>query len=230
MKRTLCVLIVGVLVLHLAATLSLAQRTPPVKEAEKLVVTAAKPAPKTATVTVATVKGSVEVRPSAEGAWQPAKVGMKLGPKWWISTGLRGQALLRFEDNSEVLVQRLTEMEIGEFSRTPDKVKTRLNMKYGAVRVHVKKGTAANDFQVTSPTATASVKGTKIEEMSYYRGLGGKIRMGSEGKARYKVNPTTTVGPGETTDDKGTSPIIYAKMRMWVPIKCGPKFRRLVHL
>ncbi|KPJ56423.1 MAG: hypothetical protein AMS16_02435 [Planctomycetes bacterium DG_58] len=215
MRKSVCVVIAVVLVFHAAATVSFAQKEKEPTKAEK-----AKPAvePKGATVTIAEAKGSVEVRPAADKPWTKAKVGMKLGPDWWISTGLQGQAVLRFEDNSEIVVQRLTEMTISEFSRTPETVKTRLKMKYGAVRIQVKKGTAANDFQVSCPTATASVKGTKIEEFSYFRGLGGKLRMGDEGKAKYHVNPTISVGAGGTTDDKLTSPIVYAKMGTWVPI------------
>jgi hypothetical protein len=91
-------------------------------------------------------------------------------------------------------------------------------MKYGAVRVKVKKGTAMNDFKVASPTATASVRGTKIQEMSYYRGLGGKIRMGDEGKIGYSVNPTIPLGPNQQSDDQLTNPIVYAKMSNWVPV------------
>ena len=215
MRKSICILIAVVLVLHCAATVSFAQ-----EEAEPAKDEKAKPAPKPegGIVTITEAKGSVEVRPSADKSWVKAKVGMKLGPDWWISTGLQGQAVLRFEDNSEIVVQRLTEMTISEFSRTPETVKTRLKMKYGAVRIHVKKGTAANDFKVSCPTATASVKGTKIEEFSYFRGLGGRLRMGDEGKALYTVNPTMPVGPGGTTDDKLTSPIVYAKMGLWVPL------------
>jgi len=202
-------LIVVVLVFHGVAMVAFAQAAP----AEKV-----EPQPTAGTVTVVEAKGSVEVRPSADKPWVAAKSGMKLTSDWEISTGLNGQAVLRFEDNSEVVVQRLTEMKISEFSRTPGTVKTRLKMKYGAVRIQVKKGTAANDFKVSCPTATASVKGTKIKEFSYFRGLGGKLRMGNEGKAEYSVNPTIPVGPGGKTDSNLTSPIVYAMMGTWVPV------------
>jgi hypothetical protein len=171
-----------------------------------------------AVVTVAEVKGGVEVRPGADKPWVPATVGMKLGSEWEISTGLRGQAVLHFEDNSDIVVQRLTQMKIGEFTKTSGEVKTRIDLKYGAVRVQVKKGTAANDFKVSSPTATASVTGTKIEELSYYRGMGTQFRMGSEGHVEFHVNPTMNVGPGEHTDDHLTNPIVFAIMGVWVPI------------
>jgi len=176
------------------------------------------PAAATTTVTVADMKGSVDVRPGADKPWTAATVGMKLTSDWEISTGVNGQALLRFEDNSEVLVQRLTEMKISEFSRTPTEVKTRLQMKYGSVRIQVKKGTAANDFRVASPTGTASVQGTKIEEFSYYRGLGGHIVMGNEGSAQYHVNPTMTIGPGQMTNDHLVDPATFAKLAGWVPV------------
>ena len=213
MRNSVCMLIAVVLVFHLGAMVGFAQAKP-----EAAPKTEAVTKPNGGTVTVAEAKGSVEVRPSADKPWAKAKVGMKLTSDWEISTGLNGQAVLRFEDNSEVVVQRLTEMKISEFSRTPGTVKTRLKMKYGAVRIQVRKGTAANDFKVSCPTATASVKGTKIKEFSYFRGLGGKLRMGNEGKALYSVNPTIPVGPGGTTDTKLTSPIVHAMKGTWVPV------------
>ena len=109
-------------------------------------------------------------------------------------------------------------MKISEFSRTPAEVKTRLQMKYGSVRIQVKKGTAANDFRVASPTGTASVQGTKIEQFSYYRGLGGRIVMGSEGQAEYHVNPTMTLGAGQMTNDQLVDPATFAKLAGWVPV------------
>lgn len=170
-------------------------------------------------VTLASVQGAVDVRPSADAKWIPAKVGMKLGPNWEISTGLRGKAILVFKNNSVVVVQRLTEMEIRDFSKKDvGKIKTRIKMKYGALQIQVKKGTALNDFQVASPTATASVRGTKIQEMSWYRGIGGKLKMGNEGTVLYKVNPTIVLGPNQQTDDKLTAPIVFSKKTSWVPV------------
>jgi len=159
------------------------------------------------------------VRPNAEADWQKAKAGMKLGPDWEISTGLRGQAVLKFADNSTVVVQRLTEMTIREFSRDKGTVKTQLKMKYGAVRVHVKKGTARNDFKVACPTATASVKGTIIQEFSYFKGLGSKILMGNEGTAGFVSKlGSMSVGSGEGTNDRLLDPVVSARLSTWVPV------------
>ena len=225
MKTTMRLLCVASLLLWCGASAVQAQEKTGAKTAE---VPAAKPeaakpdAPKTAgpaMVTLMQVKGSVEVKPSADAAWQKAKTGMKVGSDWWISTGLRGQAVLKFEDNSIVVVQRLTEMTISKFSREKGTVKTHLKMKYGAVRVHVKKGTARNEFRVACPTATASVQGTKIQEFSYFKGLGSKILMGNEGTAKYGSQlGSLNVGSGEGTNDELLDPAVTARMKAWVPV------------
>ena len=169
-------------------------------------------------VSLIEMRGSVEVRPGADKPWFPARPAQVLGIDWEISTGLNGEALLRFADNSEVRVKRLTEMTIADFRRDAKVVTTRLNIEYGAVEVNVRKGTQANDFQVKSPTYSLSVAGTEVKEISFYDGYGGMVRMGSRGKVVVKVNPTRGIGPGETTDDKLTSPIIFAKKSSWVPL------------
>jgi hypothetical protein len=215
MKMRMILTIAGVVLFAATFTTWAQEEAAPEPEAE-----AEAPAPAAAgpAATLVEFKGSVEVRSSEDSPWQAAEADMELGPNWWISTGLRGQAVLRFGESSDVVVQRLTEMKISEFSQSTEEVKTRLEMKYGAVRVQVKRVTAANDFAVSCPTATASVTGTKIKEMSYYRGVGAKLRMGDEGHAKFSVNPTRPVGPNETTDDKLTSPIVYAKLTTWLPV------------
>ena len=169
-------------------------------------------------VSLIEMRGGVEVRSGADKPWSPARPAQVLDIDWEISTGINGEALLRFADNSEVRVKRLTEMKIADFRRDAKVVTTRLNMKYGAVEINVRKGTQANDFQVKSPTYSLSVAGTKVKEISFYNGYGGMVRMGSEGKAVMKVNPTRGIGPGETTNDKLISPIIFAKRSSWVPL------------
>jgi hypothetical protein len=219
MKTTILLSIVCVLAALSAYGQDSAPTEAPPAETGEVPPAETAPAPDDTAVTLVEMTGSVEVRESADKPWIKAKPGMKLSSSWEISTGLRGKAVLKFADNSTVLVQRLTEMKISEFSRSGGEVKTRLNMKYGAVRVHVKKGTARNDFQVSSPTATASVKGTIINEFTYFKGLGGKIQMGPEGSANYgQQGFGIPVGPGQGTNDKLLDPIISAKMKTWVPV------------
>lgn len=169
-------------------------------------------------VTVAEMTGSVDVRPKADQPWGPGAVGMKLGPDWEVSTGMQGQALLRFADKSEVLVRRLTQMKISDFSKAGDVTKTKIEMKYGDLRAQVKKGTAPQDFQVKATTYTLSVGGTEIQEISYYKGQGGMVRMGVEGKSNVHVNPTLSLYADESTDDQLTDPLWFAKMDSWTPL------------
>ena len=169
-------------------------------------------------VTLVEKKGSVDVRSAADRPWSPAKAGQVLGVDWEISTGINAQALLRFADNSEVTVKRLTEVRIADFRFAANVVKTDVRLKYGGLRLDVRKGTQANDFKVQTPVYLVGVAGTEVQEVSYYNGYGGKIRMGDEGVARVSVNPTRRVVAGETTDHNLTSPIVYGKLGSWVPV------------
>ena len=94
-----------------------------------------------------------------EHVWEKVEKGLILKQDYVISTGLRGKATLRFE-NGDLEIGRLTEMKISEFSRkNVNEKKSGLKMKYGSVRVFVKKGTARNEFRVAEPTSVCGVKG-----------------------------------------------------------------------
>ena len=112
MKRIISLLCIVGLVVWCLVGPAFAEKKPAEKTAKPEVVKK----DEIGTVTILQTKGSVEVRPAAKKPWVKAKAGMKLGPDWEISTGLRGKAVLKFANNSTVVVQRLTEMKISDFS------------------------------------------------------------------------------------------------------------------
>ena len=67
-------------------------------------------------VTVVEVKGPVEARSAEDQPWRPASAGQTLGMSGEIDIGLNGEAKLRFADNREVIIRRLTIVTIGELT------------------------------------------------------------------------------------------------------------------
>jgi len=92
--------------------------------------------------------------------WVPLAAGEKLDEMTVIRTGFRSKVVLRFADNSVVEIKRATKMGIAEFRKTGKVVKTRLGLKYGAVRTTVQKARAINDFTVATPVATMAITGS----------------------------------------------------------------------
>ncbi|MFZ4617100.1 MAG: FecR family protein [Rectinemataceae bacterium] len=107
------------------------------------------------------VKGKVEVKPLGKG-WVPATSGMKLIMLDTISTGFDGSAVLVIADN-KVAVAPLTRLTIDKVIAQAASTKTSLHLRVGSVSAEVKSSTGvAQDFSVTSPYSTASVRGTRF--------------------------------------------------------------------
>ena len=181
-------------------------------------------------ITVGKVEGSVEYRTAEDKPWGLLKEGMVLGPGAEISGSLRSHALLLFSDNSEVLVKGITQMKVEAFHRTATTNVTRIGLTFGSLKQSVHKGTRANDFKVKAATYVMAVTGTKIEETSYFPGYGGNVQMGGEGtvKVTGQTKKTRSVTAGERTDDKNTSPIVFAKRRVVVPVLVEGQTKREV--
>lgn len=169
---------------------------PPGAEAVKAVVTA--------------VKGSVEYRTGTDKPWQPLAQGTELSGDSEISTGLNGEAVINIGLQAEVTVKRLTQVRIAELAKTDKANVTHLEVKYGALKAKVEKGTVANDFRVKTASFSLSVTGTDVHEIKWYRGFGGTTTMGNTGVS-YFAAPAEHYGamslrPTEETDDQLTEP------------------------
>jgi hypothetical protein len=163
-------------------------------------------------VKIDSVEGEVEVLRAKETSWMKAEKGMLLQEGSKISTGFKSKAILLFADNSTVLVKSLTQMNISRFAQKDNEVETKLKVRIGTVRVQVNdKKNIKTDLQVSTPNATASVKGTKIKELETTPLFGdtylvetGHVNVQDEtGRAR-------SLKAGESTDNKLTHPIEYA--------------------
>lgn len=114
------------------------------------------------TVRVAELSGKVEVKLPGEVSWEPAETGMELPLNTDISTGFRSYALLDL-GSSQIEVMALTRMKVEEVIEGVSGVTTSLLLGAGTVRADVKTSeTRTTDFTITSPIATAAVRGTSF--------------------------------------------------------------------
>lgn len=121
------------------------------------------PAPEgSPTVTLSDLTGKTEIQ-FGRGAWQPATPGMKLKQGDRLHTGFRAGMTMTFPDGSTVRVQPMTFLSIDDFSRGPNGLRVRILLKSGEVKAQINRLPGAyGDFQVKTPTTTASIRGTKF--------------------------------------------------------------------
>ena len=109
------------------------------------------------------MSGEVELRHAGSAEFVPAAVGSEIALDTIVSTGFRSSAIIGI-GSATVTVRPLTRLSLTEIREAAGAESTGLNLQAGRVRVDVRPpaGTRA-DFSVSSPTATASVRGTSFE-------------------------------------------------------------------
>lgn len=159
------------------------------------------------------VKGKVEYQLEGED-WMPAKVGVAIPSGATISTGFKSTAAVEAM-GSVIMIKPLTRMLLTELTRSATGTKTGLTLLSGKVKTEVKPSSAvsATVFDVKSPTATASVRGTGFEfdgenilvnhgevVFSNRWGMSRQVQGGefsSAGKKASTVSPPVPVKPAE---------------------------------
>lgn len=165
-------------------------------------------------VTIDSIEGEVEVRNFKAEKWIPAVKGMKLAEGARISTGFKSKAVLLFADNSTAVVKSLTQMTISRFIKDGNAVKTDLKLRIGSIRVKVNENQPVKtDMKISTPNATASVRGTEIEEVKSSSHFGDTISIDS-GKVNYETKDgSINVQGGESTNQNLINPIENALMQ-----------------
>ncbi|MDR0623786.1 MAG: FecR family protein [Treponema sp.] len=110
------------------------------------------------------VSGTVEVKRSAGAGWTRAAAGMRLERNMVISTGFKSTAFISL-GNSSIAVRPLTRMSIEDLAASQGSETAAFFLQAGRIRAKVNppvEGGKVN-FQVRSPTATASVRGTEFD-------------------------------------------------------------------
>ena len=162
-------------------------------------------------ISIIAVEGEeVEVDINGSGNWQDVTKdnhAMKLTPRSKIITGFDSTALIDFSKRGLVRVKELTNYSVGEFLITDEGITAHTDMKVGEVNVQVDRKYKAIDFTVSSPTCTASVRGTEFT-MSHKESpmkstitvYSGKVEVTP--KLFSKPARTLTAGQRITVDDK----------------------------
>lgn len=169
----------------------------------------AAPAAEPVKVTVAEVTGQAQWMDSAgeDTSWKTIAKDNVLSELAVIRTGLRSSVILKLEDRSLVTIRSGTKIGIAEASRSGTSAKTRLGLKYGSIRAKVDSTTGPSDFQVSTPVATLSVRGS-VDDFSFGGDNGAKGESFA-GQLKTQVNGRSqTVNPGEQTGSGLPLPIL----------------------
>jgi len=111
----------------------------------------------------ATVNGKVEYQASSGAEWKPARVGVKISKGTVVSTGFKSGASLKLGATT-ITLKPVTRMTLEEIVKTQSGSQTQLFLLAGRVKADVPpQAGQTTEFQVKSPTATASVRGTGFE-------------------------------------------------------------------
>ncbi len=129
------------------------------------------------TATCIKAKGRVQWAPVGSGSteaqvWKPVKVNEEYGAGIQIRTGVRSSAILKFGDDTVVMIGRSTLAAISEYHKTAGKKRTRIGLDYGSVRAGVAETELRSDFQIDSPVATLTKRGTWNFGLWVERGTG----------------------------------------------------------
>lgn len=143
----------------------------------------AKPAP----ARVVHVQGEVFVQQPAS-AWVDAQTGDELVIGSRLRTHDDSSATLRFADDSTLMLEANSEIHMDRLTRHGETgmVDSRLNLYSGAARSSVKKREPQTQFQITTPSAIAAVRGTEFRVSATANSMQGEVFNGEI----YIVEPT----------------------------------------
>ncbi len=110
---------------------------------------------------VQSVSGSVSVLRAGTSEWIPATVDMKLYQGDEIKTGGKSKAVIELDDGTVMQVTSLAHMTMDQLSKSLRGKNTNIDLEVGKSWMKVKKlNVKADNFNVSTPTAVAGVRGT----------------------------------------------------------------------
>jgi hypothetical protein len=122
----------------------------------------------TSYATLESFSGDVQIKQSAGEDFAGAREAMGISEGASLMTGFESEATIRFADDSKVQVRELSKVKIDKMEMKKGSVNTRLELGVGNVRANVsKRQDTTTDFEVKTPMATVSVRGTDKEIWSY---------------------------------------------------------------
>jgi hypothetical protein len=112
---------------------------------------------------IQTCVGNVEVKLVPDGEWLPGRVGMILNSGSFISTSFKSSVIV-VVGSANILIRPLTCLSLGDIIEQRNSDQIDLKLQAGRIRVDVKPPASRPvSFTVTSPVATASVRGTEFD-------------------------------------------------------------------
>ena len=124
------------------------------------------------------VYGSVKISkigtdPKMSSEWRPLRAGEEVHANEQIRTGFRGRAKLYAQPATPptvVMVQGGSLISFEELALRGGVSRSRIGLRYGAIRAGVAEGQVRSDMEISCPVATLSKRGTDIFELSYLKG------------------------------------------------------------
>ncbi len=158
-----------------------------------LLLTSAALAVGAADVTVLSISGNVEIKEPG-GAWNAASVGQVVSTRSMISTGFGARAKLS-AGGMELSLQPLTRVSIDSLTQNGETASTAVSLRSGRVRATrppVSRSTRRSiDFRVSTPVATAAVRGTDFI-------LSADKLQTAEGLVAYSIGKAVVFSPAGT--------------------------------
>jgi hypothetical protein len=159
--------------------------------------------------TIQTMIGSVKVRKGDAAVWKDAKPKMSISEKDAIRTFVESQAEILTSEGSVIRLDENTTMEMATFNQAPNgSQSTKVAVLSGTVLSNVKKLiNTGSKFEFETPTATASIRGTKVglevtsdkTSIKVYEGEVMVTPRGASAGLSVKTNQMTTVIKGQQT-------------------------------
>jgi len=113
--------------------------------------------------TIRELSGIVEIKKPGSSSYVAAKAGDQVSQDTIISTALKSVAMVEI-GSAVILVQPLTRLSLTEISASASSETININLQTGRVRVDVNPPAGLKaSMTVTSPSATASVRGTSFD-------------------------------------------------------------------
>jgi len=163
--------------------------------------------------------GTVELKSASSAVFAAAKAGDIVRQDTVVSTSFKSTALIEV-GSTVITVRPLTRLTLTEIRASSESETLNVSLQTGRVRVDVKPPVGAKaSMTVSSPTATASVRGTSFEfdSRNLYVISGNVLFKGTRG-----VYTLITTGSESTTDQNGSAdPLAFGDAAYRPPMPVG---------
>jgi len=170
--------------------------------------------------TIREVSGTVEIKNPGTSSYVAAKAGDQISQDTIISTAFKSVALVEI-GSAVIMVQPLTRLSLTEISASASSETININLQAGRVRVDVNPPAGIKtSMKVSSPTATASVRGTSFDfsTQNIYVQHGTVSFAGNKGNSQL-VN--TGSDSQVKTDGSAVDPLEIRSGRLLPPLPIG---------